>query len=399
VPFCFLFFFITAQKSNDNKRANQFDFPRVLFQIKYLGLLENLRVRRAGFAYRREWHDFVKRFALLSAKTWPNDFAGSDKDAAKAILTAVKKVAPELVARDQVQLGRTMIFVKDPETIAAMDALKMERLGGMFAKFQRLWRHYKKNKEAVAIKNATALFLFKAGKERRRESFYRPYSGLYLCDWRRDERLLSLLHHYEPDDRLRLVFMDRVALVTANAATPAAASLALTHPALFAQAQPLAAAHAHWKREEVIMAVSKEHIYIIQDNSAAAASAAASSASAPAALVPQYFLRRLLPLTFLESLSLTPFADTFLAVHVAPGAMAATQPAPAWVPDADASTCGECGEKFGLFFRRHHCRACTNHAHPARRRRCAKAGGVELQAFAVACHSLTRLSFHLVLCV
>ena len=142
---------------------------------------------------------------------------------------------------------------------------------GLFAKFQRLRRHYKKNKEAVAIKNATALFLFKTGKERRRESFYRPYSGLYLCHWRRDDRLLSLLHHYEPDDRLRLVFIDRVALVTANTATPAAASLALTHPALFAQAQTINAAHAHWKREELIMAVGKEHIYIIQGNSAAAA--------------------------------------------------------------------------------------------------------------------------------
>ena len=33
-------------------------------QIQYLGLMENLRVRRAGFAYRREYPVFLKRYLL-----------------------------------------------------------------------------------------------------------------------------------------------------------------------------------------------------------------------------------------------------------------------------------------------------------------------------------------------
>lgn len=40
-------------------------------QVKYLGLMENLRVRRAGFAYRRKYEAFLQRWgrAWLSART------------------------------------------------------------------------------------------------------------------------------------------------------------------------------------------------------------------------------------------------------------------------------------------------------------------------------------------
>lgn len=39
-------------------------------QVKYLGLMENLRVRRAGFAYRRKYEAFLQRWggAWLSAR-------------------------------------------------------------------------------------------------------------------------------------------------------------------------------------------------------------------------------------------------------------------------------------------------------------------------------------------
>ena len=36
---------------------------RVRHQVEYLGLKENIRVRRAGFAYRREFQKFLRRYA------------------------------------------------------------------------------------------------------------------------------------------------------------------------------------------------------------------------------------------------------------------------------------------------------------------------------------------------
>lgn len=58
-------------------------FSRVLHQVQYLGLKENIRVRRAGFAYRRRFEQFLFRYALLSEQTWPK-FNGDPKEGCKA---------------------------------------------------------------------------------------------------------------------------------------------------------------------------------------------------------------------------------------------------------------------------------------------------------------------------
>lgn len=41
--------------------VGRFDEVLVRHQVKYLGLMENLRVRRAGFAYRRRFEAFLQR--------------------------------------------------------------------------------------------------------------------------------------------------------------------------------------------------------------------------------------------------------------------------------------------------------------------------------------------------
>lgn len=62
-----------------------FDNELVRHQVQYLGLMENLRVRRAGFAYRRSYDLFLKRYKSLCPKTWPN-YQGSAKEGV-ALLT------------------------------------------------------------------------------------------------------------------------------------------------------------------------------------------------------------------------------------------------------------------------------------------------------------------------
>jgi len=43
--------------------SHKFHFyvPRAKHQVEYLGLRENIRVRRAGFAYRRVFQKFLQR--------------------------------------------------------------------------------------------------------------------------------------------------------------------------------------------------------------------------------------------------------------------------------------------------------------------------------------------------
>ena len=55
--------YVRTIKPNETKKPLDWEQQRVMHQIEYLGLKENIRVRRAGFAYRRPFAKFVKRWA------------------------------------------------------------------------------------------------------------------------------------------------------------------------------------------------------------------------------------------------------------------------------------------------------------------------------------------------
>jgi myosin-1 len=71
--------YIRCIRPNPNKAPKQFDDNLVRNQIQYLGLLENVRVRRAGYAYRQLYEKFLHRFKILCPDTWPK-WNGSPKD-------------------------------------------------------------------------------------------------------------------------------------------------------------------------------------------------------------------------------------------------------------------------------------------------------------------------------
>ncbi|KAG7274689.1 hypothetical protein CRUP_021130 [Coryphaenoides rupestris] len=54
--------YVRCLKSNETKKPGQLDEALIRHQVKYLGLMEHLRVRRAGFAYRRRHEVFLQRF-------------------------------------------------------------------------------------------------------------------------------------------------------------------------------------------------------------------------------------------------------------------------------------------------------------------------------------------------
>lgn len=64
---------------------DQFNEQIILHQVKYLGLMENLRVRRAGFAYRRPYEQFLQRYKSLCPQTWPN-YYGSAKEGVQLLV-------------------------------------------------------------------------------------------------------------------------------------------------------------------------------------------------------------------------------------------------------------------------------------------------------------------------
>ena len=61
--------YIRCIKPNDQQQQGRFTSELVMVQARYLGLLENVRVRRAGYAFRQAYKPFLERYRLLSRST------------------------------------------------------------------------------------------------------------------------------------------------------------------------------------------------------------------------------------------------------------------------------------------------------------------------------------------
>ncbi|KZT54789.1 myosin-1 [Calocera cornea HHB12733] len=188
--------YIRTIKPNQNRSSSEYDVKAVLHQIKYLGLQENIRVRRAGFAYRNTFEKVVERFYLLSkATSYAGDYIwqGDAKSGCEKILTDTG------IAKDEWQMGTTKAFIKNPETLFALETMRDRYWHNMAARIQRAWRNYwryknecarriqrfwRNNKEAIVYAQARdyANQVLAGRKERRRMSILgsRKFLGDYL---------------------------------------------------------------------------------------------------------------------------------------------------------------------------------------------------------------------------
>lgn len=128
-PALSLILFFRTVKSNETKSKKTFDRERVMHQVKYLGLLENIKVRRAGFAFRQEFHTFNERYKYLGKGTL--SWKGDDASRCKAILKEVSEALG--LTKDQAQIGRSKLFLKQPQTLFQLEKLRSKKFG-VFAK-------------------------------------------------------------------------------------------------------------------------------------------------------------------------------------------------------------------------------------------------------------------------
>ena len=164
-----------------------------------MGLLENIKVRRAGFAYRAEFHRFVERFALLSPDTsGPRMNIGMpDKEAAKSILRNVKREYKVDFNKNDAQLGRTKLFVRTPEMYFEFERLRIVAIGVWATKIQRVYRRYSSRRHLIKRRDEMAKLYKSVGKRRRRGSFSRPYDGDYVSERAVRESLMDVIEYYE----------------------------------------------------------------------------------------------------------------------------------------------------------------------------------------------------------
>jgi len=143
-------YYVRCIKPNELKSPTAFNYERVKHQVSYLGLLENIRVRRAGFAYRMDYTRFLRRYKMISKYTWPNFRGGSDKD-------GCKKILDEQGFSNDVQYGKTKIFIRSPQTIFTLEESRNQKIPGIVVFLQKCWRggiarlRYKRTKAIYKI--------------------------------------------------------------------------------------------------------------------------------------------------------------------------------------------------------------------------------------------------------
>jgi myosin-1 len=189
--------YIRCIKPNETKQPRDFEDSRVKHQVEYLGLMENIRVRRAGFAYRRQFDKFLKRYAILTKETWPM-WKG---DVRQGIVHVLKSVNMDA---DQYQLGRTKIFIKNPESLFLLEETR-DRKFDVFARvIQKAFRKWNAKKHYIRLRAEASSLLFNK-KERRRYSLNRSFVGDYI-NMETHPALRALLN----DKRERVEFADIV---------------------------------------------------------------------------------------------------------------------------------------------------------------------------------------------
>jgi myosin X len=96
-------FFVRCIKPNVEKNPDSFVEEVVLNQLRYSGMLETVRIRKAGFPVRRIYSDFSHRFRILAGAS-----AGNDP---RATSETILKKYDETGA--QFKMGKTKAFLKE----------------------------------------------------------------------------------------------------------------------------------------------------------------------------------------------------------------------------------------------------------------------------------------------
>lgn len=140
--------YIRCIKPNDTKAAGVFEDKLILHQVQYLGLMENLRVRRAGFAYRRTYEMFLRRYKCLSKATWPH-FDGPAKEGVQILVQELS------YSFEDYRMGRTKLFIRSPKVLFSTEDAFQAKKHWVASLIQARWKGRRQRLEYTKMREAT----------------------------------------------------------------------------------------------------------------------------------------------------------------------------------------------------------------------------------------------------
>ncbi|XP_042900119.2 unconventional myosin-Ib [Parasteatoda tepidariorum] len=125
--------YVRCIKPNELKQPMIFEMALVQHQVRYLGLLETTRMRKAGYAHRQDYESFLQRYKMLSIHTWPV-WSGLPVEGVTHLLRDLP------VHTSEYCFGRTKVFLKHSKTLYELEQFRQESLHELATLIQKLFR-------------------------------------------------------------------------------------------------------------------------------------------------------------------------------------------------------------------------------------------------------------------
>jgi myosin heavy subunit len=128
--------FIRCVKPNSKQTFQMWEAPLCLRQLKYAGLFEAIRIRKAGYAFRIPHQTFFRRYAIVVPgleRNRPEDIG----DACKMLLQKL----PKPLAPEEWVVGKTKVFLKSNAGRTAVEKMLNKAVLQYVVKLQQFFRN------------------------------------------------------------------------------------------------------------------------------------------------------------------------------------------------------------------------------------------------------------------
>ncbi|XP_063743488.1 unconventional myosin-Ib isoform X4 [Eleginops maclovinus] len=139
--------YIRCIKPNDKKASHIFTDSLVCHQVRYLGLMENVRVRRAGYAFRQAYEPCLERYKMLCKRTWPH-WRGPAREGVEVLMADLQ------VPTEEFSYGRSKIFIRNPRTLFSLEERRRQCLQDLATLIQKIYRGWKCRSHFLLLKKS-----------------------------------------------------------------------------------------------------------------------------------------------------------------------------------------------------------------------------------------------------
>ncbi|XP_074524694.1 unconventional myosin-VIIb [Halichoeres trimaculatus] len=158
-------YFIRCIKPNDFKKPMLFDRELCMRQLRYSGMMETIRIRKAGYPVRYTFQEFLDRYRVLLKTSLCDPKTESKEKCCESICETV------LAGEGDWKTGKTKIFLKDFHD-TMLEVERMKELNEKALLIQKVLRGYKYRRQFLR-KKAAALVIQKHWRGHKGRKLYK----------------------------------------------------------------------------------------------------------------------------------------------------------------------------------------------------------------------------------